>query len=587
MGFHKLDDFDTWWHLAAGRWIATHHAIPATDTLSHTVRDHAWVNVQWGFDLGLYALHSIGGPVLLCVAGAAAFCAVAVLLLRLVSRGIGAGLAAVVVLVAIIAAQERVTLRPELLSFLLLAAVLSVLEYGRRADGRGWFLLVPLMIVWANVHALFVIGAFAIVCAWIGTMSSPDRRLVLWGGVALASVLASPFLLEGALFPLKLLTRLDGSSAVFQTIGEFESPFGAGVTSVSLVFYKILLSVGIAAAVAALTVRFRRFEWGGLIFFAGLVMISMSARRNVALFAIGSAPFIGRCLEIILESPPQWRQWAAQRAPVAAALAILGAVLVSGTVATGALYKRDNSPQEFGAGVIEGAFPDRAVAFVRAARLPGRLYNDMAGGGYLTWDDPIGDGVFVDGRLEVYDTDFITDYVTATSVPARWQANADRYGIQTAMVCHRFESDRVLAGRLFQDPAWTMVYADEVVAIFVRTLGNDDAIARSATLRGEWDARTQAWLTRPVTRGWPYPSGRVVGTRAYARFVATIGQAEASIAAYRTLIELGLRPAEEIERRLLLARYFASHGRPVEAQEQARSILAIDPHHAEALSLSR
>ena len=46
IGLHKLDDFDTWWHLAAGRWIATHHAVPVTDTLSHTVRDHAWVNMQ-------------------------------------------------------------------------------------------------------------------------------------------------------------------------------------------------------------------------------------------------------------------------------------------------------------------------------------------------------------------------------------------------------------------------------------------------------------------------------------------------------------------------------------------------------------
>src|SRR5688572_28217466 len=72
-GFHKLDDFDTWWHLAAGRWIATHQTIPATDTLSHTVRDHAWVNLQWGFDVGLYVLHRLGGVTLLNLAGAVAF----------------------------------------------------------------------------------------------------------------------------------------------------------------------------------------------------------------------------------------------------------------------------------------------------------------------------------------------------------------------------------------------------------------------------------------------------------------------------------------------------------------------------------
>ena len=61
IGLHKLDDFDTWWHLAAGRWIATHHAVPVTDTLSHTVRDHAWVNMQWLFDLALYGAHQMVG----------------------------------------------------------------------------------------------------------------------------------------------------------------------------------------------------------------------------------------------------------------------------------------------------------------------------------------------------------------------------------------------------------------------------------------------------------------------------------------------------------------------------------------------
>lgn len=62
LGFHKLDDFDTWWHLAAGRWIVGNGAVPATDTLSHTVPANPWINVHWGFDVLLYLLHEAGGP---------------------------------------------------------------------------------------------------------------------------------------------------------------------------------------------------------------------------------------------------------------------------------------------------------------------------------------------------------------------------------------------------------------------------------------------------------------------------------------------------------------------------------------------
>src|SRR5262245_8667835 len=73
-GLRKIDDFDTWWHLAAGRWIAA-HGIPRTDTLSETVRDHAWINLQWGFDVSIYCLHWAFGPAVLCLACAAAFAA--------------------------------------------------------------------------------------------------------------------------------------------------------------------------------------------------------------------------------------------------------------------------------------------------------------------------------------------------------------------------------------------------------------------------------------------------------------------------------------------------------------------------------
>ncbi len=94
VAFRKLSDWDTWWHLAAGRWIATHGAIPATDTLSHTVRDHPWINLQWGFELGLYLLHARGGPPLLCLVGAILFSATVVLLLRTVRIHLGSSFGA-------------------------------------------------------------------------------------------------------------------------------------------------------------------------------------------------------------------------------------------------------------------------------------------------------------------------------------------------------------------------------------------------------------------------------------------------------------------------------------------------------------
>jgi Flp pilus assembly protein TadD len=57
------------------------------------------------------------------------------------------------------------------------------------------------------------------------------------------------------------------------------------------------------------------------------------------------------------------------------------------------------------------------------------------------------------------------------------------------------------------------------------------------------------------------------------------------VAAYLRLVDLNISTGEEVDRRLLIARYYASTGRLSEASEQARRILAIDPSNADAQSL--
>ena len=596
LALRKLDDFDTWWHLAAGRWIAGHGAIPTRDVLSHTVRDHPWIDLQWGFDLGSYLLHRLGGPALLGVVGALGFTIAIMLTVRLIRPHLEVVPAAALVLVVVLAAQDRYAVRPEMLSSPLLVGILGVLEYGRLHEGRRLWLLVPLMIVWVNVHALFVIGLFAIGCAFFSATALFARKLAPWSAASAAAVLVNPYGFRGALFPLKLLSRIDGSNPVFQTIAEFRSPFAQDAGGVAIAAYKVLLGLGCAAAAAAL-VRSRRrttdrsvgagrpFDWGGLVFFGGLAALSIAARRNAALFAIGGAPFIARCLGAILATvPDSIRRRALSYASLSAAGVVGAAALVGASVVTGAFYKWDGQPREFGVGVLEGSFPVRAAAFAREAKLPPKMYSDVAAGGYLAWDDPLGDGVFIDGRLEVYDTAFFSDYVEAMYDQDRWERDADRFGIQTAIIFHRWENRRLLVERLVHGGIWSLVYADEVAAVFVRARGNDAALARAGAINERFNQATRVWLSQPVAK-WPYPAGRVEGTRAFARLLATADDAEGAVEIYTRLLELGIPARDELEVRLLLARRFASTGRLDQAREQSRRILAIDPENAEVLKL--
>ena len=94
---------------------------------------------------------------------------------------------------------------------------------------------------------------------------------------------------------------------------------------------------------------------------------------------------------------------------------------------------------------------------------PGRVFNDMTAGGYLTWDDPTGKGVYVDGRLEVYDTPFFGAYLRQPRRPRRLEAgrrrarHPERDGLPPLGKPPRLHPD---AG---SRPEWRLVYYDETV----------------------------------------------------------------------------------------------------------------------------
>jgi hypothetical protein len=455
-------------------------------------------------------------------------------------------------------------------------------------------MLVPLMVVWVNVHALFVIGVFAILCAFAG---APSRKLALWGLAATVALLANPFGFGGVLLPVKLLALIDKSTPIYQTIAEFRSPFASDAMGLGFATYKVLLVGGSISVLADFALRLRergnagrpafRADLGRIAFFAGLAALSVIARRNTALFALGGTPLIARSLgSIATRLPESLRAFFRKAAPAGALGLVLGVVLLGAAVVTGGFYRWDRQPREFGAGVLEGSFPIRAVAAAREAKLPSKLYNDVAAGGYLTWDDPIGDGVFIDGRLEVYGTPFFSDYVASMYDPARFEAVADRYGIQTVILFHRWENRRLLVERLARGGVWSLVYADEVAAVFVRARGNEAALARAAAMNDRWNEATRSWLFRPVT-AWGYPAGRVEGTRSFARLLATIGDPEGAVEVYAKLLELPIATEDEIDIRLLLARRFAATGRSAMAREQAQRILTLAPSNLEAQGLSR
>jgi hypothetical protein len=535
----RLDNSDTWWHLASGRWIVENGTVPHTDTLSFTVPGNDWINLQWLYDLVLYLVHQAAGAHALVLLSAAACVATFAFVILHLRRSLGPWAATAIAAWVLLASHDRFVIRPEMFSFLLLQAVLWLLARAKENEGRLTWLLVPLMALWANLHALFVIGAFCIGCAAVAALLADyaplprgwregtalggraRNRLLLAAVSSLAVTFVNPYLARGALFPFKLLSRF-GESSPFSSIGEFQSPFMFWFSDPITGPYQALFLFSIAVVLLA---ALYRSDLADLLVFAGLAWISVLAYRNTALFALGIAPLLGRALAVLRARFKLDRWECATPVRAATALAALAALAATGWfVASNRYYRWDGRTHEFGLGVLESNFPIHAAAFVEEHDLPGPIYNDLTAGGYLTWARPNGEKVFIDGRLEVYD-DFFARYSAALRDPVLWSAQVENFGINTVLLFHGWGNRHPMIGWLNDNPEWSLVYFDEVAVVFLRSRGNDEVIAEARAAFQEWYAATLRRLNAAVPT-WSYPAGRVVAWDRYGALFETLGDAD-------------------------------------------------------------
>jgi hypothetical protein len=465
---HRLDDPDTWWHLASGRQIWTTGAVPHVDPFSWTAAGAPWINRQWLFELALYASWLAGGPAGASLFAGAGFFAAFALVARILRRRMPAWAAAIVVALGGLAAVERFTVRPESVTLPMLAAVLILL------DGEvTWTVvaaIVALQLVWANSHALSVLGIVAIGVAAASALAAERlplpaawraaaaRRPGEWIRIAAALVgalvaeAATPFGIEGAVFPLRLLADISGGRLVSFTIVEHRATSLAELSPVGAAALVALVALGATSLVAS----WRRLRLDHALTAIAFAYLATLARRNVALVGIGTAPLVASGLGPLARRADDWLARRRLRAPLAATLAVAGLV-VCGRIVTGAFYEDAHLTRAFGLGESRLLYPARAVDFLVAHAPGARLLNDDLLGGYLIWR---GEKVFFDGRIQFYPESVYLDWQRVLDDPATFPDVAARWRISAVLLHHPSPGRLELAGAIARVPGWRLAYLD-------------------------------------------------------------------------------------------------------------------------------
>jgi hypothetical protein len=555
---------DVWYHLAAGRlMVATGHW-PFVNTFSFTAPDYPWIDLHWMFQLLLYGAYLLGGANGCIALAALLVVATAGVVYAVTRRYATPAAAALLVAVALAVASPRFVPRPELLSFLLIAVYLALLDAYPRT-GKALYLLVPLQILWTNAQGIFTLGLALIGCYWAGATlallplpagwreeSGMDRgawrRLTLVLALATAGCVVNPYGIAGALFPLRLFGTVAGGAFVSRRIAEFQSPFSAAFAPLVVDAWMVLM----VAAAGSFALNLRRWHLGRVLAVAAFGYVGSLAIRNMALSAWLAAPAIAANLAGWhagrRATPPATRaerrrreQRGAgsdhvgvrgrrralpaahagvdpgpggidppagatshagmrRRARELAAAAVLLALL--GSVVTNHFWSVLGIQREFGLGVSGLRFSEQALAFAKDVGIGGRPFNCLTLGGFLLWHVGPEEKVFVDGRLEAYPEAVFREYFRVMETPAAWQAVARARDFDYVLLYHRWGARQRLIRRLTEDEGWVLAYYDEVTALLVPGDAAHRAIRERAARAFATVLAARRAAAPPPRRGW-------------------------------------------------------------------------------------
>jgi hypothetical protein len=380
LAYHHMADGDLWARLAVGAAVWKDGAIPRVDTYAFTPVLSAWVDHEWGAGVLFFSLLKWFGPSALMLLKMVT--ALAALLVCLAAARLKGTSWTVLLLLALpcgltILPAYITVVRSHVLTYLLFSVTLMCLEWMMRGHRWPAAVIVPLMLIWANVHGGFVVGLIVIavyaVAAIVARKSAVIMLVTLFASLAMTCI--NPY-------GMKFWTYLVPALAHPRTNISEWSPMPIFGTDPYFGF-RILFII----AVVALAKGFKKDRsWVGL---AILVLTACAAwrhRRHAPFFGLATMIYLGPSLEA------GWEQgW--KKVPGIAVFAVYG--LLSAYVCTQFLPRaslRPATPQDF--------YPVAEMNVLTQAQAEGNLAVPFRWGSYALWRLSPRIKISMDGRYE-------------------------------------------------------------------------------------------------------------------------------------------------------------------------------------------
>jgi hypothetical protein len=346
---------DTFFDLVAGRDIVQ-HGLPHVDRLMAFTAGHEWQDQQWLAHLATYGIYQVGGMPLVSLADTACML-LALLTAMLAARALGGSptwIAAVASPVMLLLVPS--TARAQTFALPLFAALIWLLARDARAPDRRILLLLPLLVLWANLHGSVLLATALVLlhCAVVsGTaLHARDlRRLRRPFTLAVAAVLA-PFASPYGPELVRYYSATATSGAFHKMVTEW-----AGTTLRAWPAFFIFAALVIVAILRP-EIRLSLFE---KLCLGALLLAGLDTTRNIVWLPLAATVLLPRALtEWSPESPARSRL-----RPILMAFALAGAVGIGILAATVTTAKLEHPwPEAQGAAIARAAAAEASLRVV-------------------------------------------------------------------------------------------------------------------------------------------------------------------------------------------------------------------------------
>lgn len=477
-------------HLANGKWIVENHFdilqknSPVHENFySHTNPDFPVVNHHWGSGVLFYFIFKLSGFTGLSIFYVFLSLATFAIFFQIAKRNSDFTTAAVLSFLLIPLIAGRTEIRPEVFSYFFAAVFFWALwkwQKGELAASRLYVLPV-LLVFWVNLHVYFFLGLFLIGVFWLSEtgqlifskLSDEEflkkvrgvKNLTAVGIISVLATLINPFGFKGLTYPFQIFKNYGYTIVENKSVSFVEN---YGIANPNFPVIKIVLIFLFLSFILLFFVNRKRISFSSLILAIFFGTISWLAIRNFTLLGFFALPILALNIGGIFSLEKKERHPAEENG--LAALYIF--VCIFAAYASWQFLAYHSQDRGF------GLLPEneRAAEFLNNNGIKGPIFNNYDIGGYLIWNLPPGEKVFVDNRPEAYPDAFFTDtYKPMQNDPAIFEKIDKEQGFNAVIY---YSHDITPWGVNFlkyigTSQQWDKVYEDNFAIVYLKRNDNN------------------------------------------------------------------------------------------------------------------